>query len=357
MNKLEKRRIVYSFLLIIFIFICLMSSYKIYTIINDSKSTKNNLIYTSSNDVSYKLNITDNEYIKTNDLEKYDTYISSLVQSIDMNFNYRYKGSEKLSLDIKHRVIATIYGLYNDNPTEKMTNPIMWKKEFILKDYVEKKYENIDQFSIDEKVNLDWQMFNNDVISFMANLSLPTVAYLEVNLEVEYYGNSDKYNLSEKQAVYAKMPLNEQVFSIEKSNNDDVEKFISSKDIDVLNREQRKLTAYIILVSSSLILILITIKLILSSKEKQPFNEIMEGLKNNYDEIIVETKSMIDTKGLKPVTISSFDEMLNLADSLLLPIMLYQETNKSIFYIVKNDMIYIYMMKNKSHYKNKNIEE
>lgn len=348
MTKMQKRRSIYISLLSVFFLIFAFSGFNVRKILDDSKSTKHNLIYTNTSKVDYDLLLTENEFIKPHYVKSYETYISSLVREIDMTMSYSYKGSSKLPIEVRRRVVATIYGLYNANPTDTIKNPIMWKKEFIIKDYKTDAAKKMSEFEVKENFKLDFDMFNREVIRFKENFSLPTISNLDVTLEVEFAGSDDKYTLKEKQVVSAKMPLAEQVFSIDTNKDYSEEKSVLSNEMDMIRKGQRKLTAYVVLTALSLLLMIITFKQIVVSKDKQPFNEEIAEIKRSYDEIVVETKNMFNTKGLNPIKIMNFDEMLNLADSLIVPIMLYEETNKATFYILKGDMFYFYIMENKN---------
>lgn len=348
MTRMKQRRLIYYTLMIIFFFIFSWSGLKVVKILSELKSTKNNFIYSNKSNVYYDLEIADNEYIKKPDLSSYETYINALVKSINMNMKYKYSGSEKLPINLKYKVTATIFGLYNHSVTEASVNPKMWKKEYVLMPLIEKKYNNKD-FAIDEKFRLDWQDYNQEVWKFKESLSLPTTAYLEVKMVVEFNGENEKYTLNENREIVAKMNLSEQVFSIDTIKENIEEKVVPSNDIKEINREQRKLTAYVVLAGLVFILILITIKQILNSKDSQPFHEEIDIIKKDYDEIVVETKNMVEIDGLNQVSIANFQEMLNLSDSMMLPIMLYETKRKAIFYIIKNDMIYLYIKTNKNH--------
>ncbi len=347
MKSVKTRRRLYISLLFVFILVFLSNAYHVLKIIDDSKSTKNNLIYTNSSAVNYTINISENDFIKSSDLKSYETYISNLVNDIDMTMNYKYSGSEKINLEERHKVTATIYGQYNETPNDPENNPIMWKKEYVLIDEQYKKYQTSSTFNVSETFNLDWKTYNQEIENFKMALSLPTVAYLEVKLEVKFNGGNGKYSLNENQTVIARMPLGGSVFDVDALKENVEQKSVASKDIVKINREQRKLTAYIILTITTILLILITIKQIMMSKDKKPFIDELDQIKDDYNEIIIEAKNMVETKGLKPVVIASFEEMLNLSDSVMLPILLFEEHDKATFYIVKSDMIYIYIMKNK----------
>ena len=73
----------------------------------------------------------------------------------------------------------------------------------------------------------------------------------------------------------------------------------------------------------------------------------LKKLKRDYNEIIVETKNMVNVKNLKPIAITTFDELLNLSNSLEMPIILYEKDEVACFYIVKDKIIYTFLIKNK----------
>lgn len=346
MTNNEKRRFIYIAIMLVLLIIFIVSSLTIKKIVDDSKSTKYNLIYKNTSNVDYNLSIRENEFIKPEYIKDYEVYISSLVKEIDMTMTYKYEGSSSLPIGKKSRVVATIYGQYNLSPTEKIDNPIMWKKEYVIK---ENKYEeptDLYDFEIKENFKLNYEDFNKEVIRFKEKFSLPTIAYLDVTLEVEFGGYSDQYSLKEKQVVSAKIPLNEQIFSVDTVKNYTEDKSILSNETTAIRSSNRKLFIHIALVILSAFSIVVTFKMILSTKEERLFHEEVLAIKKSYDEIIVETKNIFNIKGLNLIKIINFDEMLNLADSLVVPIMLYEESTKATFYIIKGEMFYYFVMEN-----------
>lgn len=343
-DKKEKKLLI--FLLIVFIVILINGTYKSIMIFSELNGGKNNLVYTNTSKIDYSVYIDENDFITSKVLGAGETYISSLTNKINMKMNYQYKGSEALPLSVKHRVVATVTGIYNESPTEKYNNPVIWKKEYVLVEDVTKNY-NDKTLDVEEKFELDWKTYNEDVLKFKENFAIPTLAKLEVKMFVYIEGSNDKFELKEEKEVVANIPLSEQVFSIDANLNDVEEKTLSSKDITYLQDNQRKLGMYVVVIVLMIALILVTINKIMMFKKVKTFHSKIEEIKKDYNEIVVETKNMINTKGLKPIAITSFDEMLNLADSLITPIMLYEEDRLACFYIVKGDVMYMFIIKNK----------
>lgn len=340
----KKENIIYVTFSIIFIFMIALSGFGVYRTLKESKIDSNNMLYKNKSKVSYFVNIKENNFINSTVLGSGKTYITELVDNIKMTMEYEYDASLKLNLSKDYKIIATIYGLYNETPNSNR-NPIIWEKEYVIKNLEKENLVESDNFKIKETFDLDLSIYNNEANKFKETFSIPTVSYLEVKMVVNVTGNNSEYNLRENKTVLAKIPLTDKVFHVEAQANEESENLVPSNNISELQIDQRKLVIHFIIVVSSIILLVISIKKILDNVADDEFDAFLTNIKKEFNEIIVETDTMVDAKDLQPIIISSFEEMLNLATSLELPIILYEENNLALFYIVKNEILYSFLTK------------
>ncbi len=343
----KKEKSILIVLLIVFSFIFLHASYNIVTLLLEIKDNENNMVYSNSTKVDYKVFINDNEFVSEKILKAGETYISSITDKINMTMEYNFASSEKIDLNYTYKVYATIHGYYNENPIEKYNNPIIWKKKFIINEGESKIINGGDKFNIKENFDINWIFFNETVNKFKENFMIPILSRLEIKMDIKINGYNNNYKLNDDKSIVAYLPLTEQVFNVDTLLEDTEEKIIQSNDISVIQSNQRKIVMYSIIVVILSFLIIFTISRIMSFSKNKSFHKKIEEIKKNYNELVVETNNMINIKGLKPIAITSFDEMLNLAESLMSPIMFYEETNYACFYIVKSDVIYMFVLKNK----------
>ncbi|NLV90517.1 MAG: DUF5305 domain-containing protein [Tenericutes bacterium] len=344
-EKTEKRILIV--LLIVFSMIFVHASYNIVTLLLEIKGNENSMVYSNNSKVDYSVYIKDNEFVNEKILKAGENYISSLTEKINMTLEYIYSSSEDLKLSYDYKIYATIFGFYNEIPTEGYNNPVIWKKEFSIKEIVSKNISSADNFKIKENFDIDWILFNEEVNKFKENFSIPILSRLEIKMDVNINGSNDNYAMKENKSVVAYIPLTEQVFNVDTVLNDFEEKILQSNDLSIVQNNQRQIILFSIVIVILSFLIIFTISRIVSFKANKSFHKKIDEIKKNYNEIVVETKNMINTKGLKPIAITSFDEMLNLAESLISPIMFYEEKNYACFYIVKSDVIYMFVLKNK----------
>jgi hypothetical protein len=340
----KKGNILYFILSFIFVITLSNSSFQLYKTYSDSKVQIDNMSYTNKSKISYFVTIKDNSFISSRVLPSGKTYITELVDNIRMTMEYEYDADLKLPFEQDHKIIATIYGLYNENPNSTR-NPVIWEKEYSIKNLTKETVQDGDKVLITETFDIDLAIYNDEANRFKAVFSIPTIAYLEITMPVNIVGGNDDFELKENYTVLAKIPLTEKVFYIEASSNDESEKLVPSKNVEEINIDQRQLTIHLVIAISSIVLLLISVKKIIDSNNKEEYYSYLDKIKKDFNEIIVETDNMVNAKDLQPIVITSFEEMLNLATSLELPIILYEEANLAVFYIVKNELLYSYLVK------------
>jgi hypothetical protein len=347
---MKKNKGVFIFLLLIFLLIIGHSSYSLFKIVNDSNVDKNNHVYTNKGKVTYFVTLEDNDFISSKILGSGGTYITDLTNKISMTMEYEYSSENPLPIEEDHGITATIYGLYNENPNSTR-NPIIWEKPYIIKSNTKETYTSKNTIKVVETFDIDLSIYNAEADRFKTTFSIPTISYLEIVMPVNIISNTDDYELKENYKLTAKIPLTEKVFNIETSENDSAEKLLPSKNVIEVNIDQRKVTIYLVLIFGSIVLAGLTIRKLMDNPEHEEFHNLLDGLKKEFNEIIVETDNMVDARTLKPIVITTFDEMLNLATSLEMPIILYEESNLAVFYIVKGEIIYSYLVKKEKKVK------
>lgn len=339
-----KKNIKYLFLLVIFIVVIGQSGFSLYKIVNEGNVDKNNHIYNNKAKVNYSVHIKDNDFISSRVLGSGGTYITDLTEKISITMEYEYSSENPLPLEEDHDIVANIYGLYNENPNSTR-NPVIWEKLYLIKPISKQIYPSKNNIKIVETFDVDLSVYNQEAERFKTTFSIPTISYLEISMSVNIISNTDDYELRENNKLIAKILLTEKVFNIETSENSNAEKILQSKNVVEVNIDQRKVTIYLVLLVSSFVLGGLTIRKIMEQPDQEEFHNMLESLKKEFNEIIVETDNMVDAKTLKPIVITTFDELLNLATSLEMPIILYEEANLAVFYIVKGDIIYSYLIK------------
>lgn len=348
MDTEKREKTLFLGLLFVFSFALLFSIYNTFKVLND-KDKPSGFVYNEKTNTNYTVSINKNEFIYNPVLPSNETYISSLVDKINMSMKYNYSSKDVIPLKISHRVIATVSGVYNQNPVEKQSNPTIWKKDYEIIPLKEEAYKSENKIDIDESFEIDWKFYNDEINRFKESFTIPIISKLDLKMIINMESYDSDYVIKETKEINASMPLSELVFKIDAQLTEEEEKVVPLKDVDEKRDNERKALVYSFIGLMSAIMTVLTIKKLMSFNKIKSFHSRIENIKKQYNEIVVETKNMINIKGYKPIAITTFDEMLNLADSFLVPIILYEESNLACFYIVKDEVIYMYIIKNKQN--------
>ena len=304
-----------------------------------------NLRYYQTSNLDYKVNLKDNDYYEEKQLGKDMSYIASLIDSIDVDFNYNFKVSEKINYKYSYYINAETVVRNVDSK-----NVIFSRKDNIIPEKTIALNDN-DSFNINEKVNIDYGLYNTKVKSFKSEYALDATSDLIVTLYVKVMdeeGNTLK-TLKADNKMNIIIPLTEQTIDIEMDyqeiNNSDV--FIVHTDVSIGNKI---LFAIGVVICIFFIISLVGLIKFISklSRKKTPYNKLLSKILREYDRIIVESKKNIlidDNQDI--IDVKSFNELLDARDNLEKPIVFHEihKNEKSIFIVKNSYEVYRYVLK------------
>ena len=308
-------------------------------------NVNNKLRYFQTSNLDYKVNLKENNYYDQKTLGKDMTYIASLIDTIDVNFNYNFRTSDKLNYRYVYYVEAeTIV------KQEQGDNVIFSKKDKIINDKSQSLKDN-DNFNINQNVKINYDKYNDVVKNFKSTYALSAkselVLTLYVNIIDEEGNNLKSLNANNKMSI--NIPLTEQMIDIKMNykeiNNSDT--FVANTNVYVQNKVLFMVGIIIcILFVINVISLFIMIKK--TKRKKTPYDILLNKILREFDRIIVESKNdiIIDEKQ-DIIDVKSFEELLDVRDNLEKPILFHEihKGQKSIFVVKNNYEIYRYVLK------------
>lgn len=339
------------FLLILFSGFLFFNCFQLLKIFIENKNSKEKT-YTSSSSVIYSVNVDTNNYIKNSSLESGRSYITSITKGINFTFDYELLTELVLPINYQYSIKATLYGLYNEDPTSE-TNPVLWNKEYVIKADSGLLSSNTNSLSIVEAFTVDVKSYITELIKFVDYFQIPTISYIKIEMPITIYGTDGTYTLSKKYNISIKIDVEDKVFFVEPLESITDKGYVSLEKTNINNIDVVGVIIYLIGFLAALIVVLIVIKRLLDYKELINYEEKLEKIKSDYSEIIVLTNSMVDTKKMKIISIISFEELLNLAANLSSPVMEFEDVKETNFYVIKNEILYLFVLKKKDYNKKK----
>ena len=341
MNKKDNSRskkIKYSSLIILILFLVGTSTLFLYL----SRDSNQFINYNENSNANYKVYLKDNDFYDVDYLEKDQGYIASLIKSIDSKFEYKMNFMSNVKYKYSYRIAAEIEvnDDLNDNSIYHFSEDLINKKDRFT----------IGQLNIAEELKINYDEYNNKIKKFKEVYDLKnTSSNLNINLYVHLYNiNDSNTSLNERKVSSLTIPLTENTVSID-INDDNVSNENNRIELNNYNNY-----SWLLLISGLSLLIAIIYLLYLITYIKKTrtaqmiYQKEIRSIMNNYDSYIQRINGSYDIGTSQVIKIESFNDMLEIRDTLKQPILMLENDKKDgTFFIIPatNSIIYTYALR------------
>ncbi|MCX4365578.1 MAG: DUF5305 family protein [Bacilli bacterium] len=330
----------YGIYLLLIIVAVVLAQYFTSRKLDDIVLTK--LDYFDKPSIDYRVYYNENEYFNQKYLEKGNTYVSKLVNHIDVDFNYYLSYSDKVSASSNYNIVATIVA------SDANSGEVVW--DSYQKELLETKTISIKDskdYNISETVSIDYQEFDKFLNDFRNNNQMPVKAYLKVGLYVANSADHAEYeNITSSNAVEVQIPLNEVNFKI-------AEKSESKKDIFMTTESRKKEKMFSMIIGGVLWVVAVILAASLALqyhedvKKEGAYNRKLRKILSTYDSIIVNVEKLPFVGELSVVYVTSFEELVDAQSEVRLPINFKENKAKHVarFVLIRNNLAWVYTLK------------
>lgn len=299
---------------------------------SNSKKVDNvkSISYSETGNIDYKVYLKENNYYDTSYLEKDMQYIASLINTINVRFNYELHGTEKLDYKYSYRIIANL------KVSDKAdTTKLLYNKEETLKEgeLVEISDNN---FVINEDIDIDYGKYNNYISTFRSEYGLSANAELALKMVIDTNGQyKEKPLLKNSSSLSMAIPLSEQTINIKMDTN-------NLNQNGTLKLSNAGASTNLLVLIPGIISMLLGILLAVFSVYKyirkinsDPYRKELNRILKEYDANIVTATSSIRENSSSTVRVSKFEELLDAQSQENKPIIFYEvdPDNKAYFII------------------------
>lgn len=344
LQKIDMKKVIISCLLVIALVIQFaFLSYLFKGLMPEDDKKDENVImsYTSNGNFDYKVYLKPNEFINKEYIEPDEAYILDLVDHIQISSLYSFSSTEKTNVAGTSKVMAKLVGYYRES-SDKSGNPEIFKKENIIDEKVinfnEKTYSTIGTYDI----------YLTDYLKtlkeFQNQVKISVDGYLEIIQETEFNGSVGGATYNNKYSKTLKIPLSSSVIKIENSKSNGKTNKVYESDLVKTNKT---VMGYIVVANIIVFAIIcILLRKLFMFTNKSEYDRTLGKILKDYDDIIVNTSTILDVEKYKLIEIEEFKEILNLSRELLLPIMNYEvlKGKETWFYVIKDDILYRYVI-------------
>jgi hypothetical protein len=281
--------------------------------------------YQQEGSALYHAYLNENEYYEEERLNGSHAYISSLIHHMDVDFRYQSKmAATDVTYQYQYRVdvqlviadVKTGSAIYN--PTETILGPT-------TKIYMGQ------NLLLTPSVNIDYVAYNQKAKDFIEKYNLTSItSYLNVTMYVDVVGMSELFaNDNEGQySVQVKIPLAQNVLKpqISSSIPTGPQKILSNPN------EGRNVFMVLALIFGVLDAGALSALAIYSLKTRDThidYGRKVQKIVNNYKSFIQKINNPFNTEGYQVLEVNTFNEMLEIRDTIQMPILMYENEDKT----------------------------
>ena len=296
------------------------------------KANVESIMYKEDNSINYKVYLKKNNFFDTPYLEEDKTYITSLVDYIKVNYNYKIQFNKVVSGSYRYYILATVEA---NKPNNEVGN--YWTKNYKLSDEKKINIDKSTEYSINQEIKIDYNKYNKALNEFKSTLGIASTGVLKVRLVVESDLDSNGLTVPVMSNLILKMPLSEKTIeaSIDldaKNNVKEITKVVETKE----EKRSKLLVLGISFIVELVILILLTI-INRRNRRANLFENTVNKYLSTYDSIIVNIDKFPTLTNYNVIEVSSFEELLDAHSEVRMPINFYKYNKRTCYFILMND--------------------
>ncbi len=301
--------------------------------------------YTENGSSSYNVSLKDNEFFDSSTVESGKGYISEIIDKVNADFKYTVQ-MENVSAKFVHSHYVEAKLEIVDNHTKA----VLYQPTFTLADRITAT-ENRQNVNISESVSVDYHEYDEMAQKFINAYGLTSVTTnLIITMYVDIEGSNSQFecNAANTYSTSVVIPLREQTISISTASSsagDQTHTLACKRDIDP------EIFKIIAIICAALCVVggaILTAFVLLTRNEDINYEIKVKKLLNSYRSYIQIITNEFDSEGYQLLSISTFNEMLAIRDTIQSPILMNENEDKTrtLFLIPTNTKIlYVFEIK------------
>lgn len=286
--------------------------------------------------VDYKVYLKDNDFYQDKYLDKGMQYIASLINTVNISFDYDNKYSSVVNYEYDYDIKAKIL------VTDKYdTSKVLYEKEEVL---LENKHGNgyDDDYILLENIDIDYDKYNSYVTSFKETYALDCDSNLVITMSIRNKATYNEKDITNKTSdLTISIPLTKNTIDISMNTN----KVDNSLDIAI---DESIISNKVVfgtgIVLSGLSLLSILFLIITKDSKNDIYRKEIDRIIKNYDRLIITSSqpSIDETNYKNIIRVMSIEELIDVTEISNEPIIYYEVVpdEKSYFIVLKQDTLY-----------------
>ena len=337
-KKREKLIVLQSLIMIVLAVAIIVSS-----VVSIQLKKKYYIHYTERGNIDYNVFLKENEFYEESYLGQGQSYVASLIDRIIANFNYRIDMDSK---DVNYRYsykISSTLEIIDD-----LSNVAIFNPEYELVSEQNKSHNSSERLEINEIVVINYDEYNSLASRFLETYDLSsTTSNIVVKLEVDVLSDCDAFSGSavETYTSELRIPLTTKTVNIKMTSTIPAEEARMIACTRGAGSEVFATTAIVLGVIEGLLIAILVAFIYLTRTADITYTARVKKIVSQYKSYIQRINNLFETAGYQVIWVNTFDEMLEIRDTIQAPILMHENEDKTCCkFIIPTDgkLLYVY---------------
>lgn len=300
--------------------------------------------YDESASLKYKVYLNNNSYYNKEYLDEGMQYISGIINTVEITYDYNIKYSDKVNSTLINDVNANVK-IVDVTNNEKV---IYEKNESLKSDKKDK--TNVDTLSSSESITIDYQKYNNFANEFKSKYGISADCKLIITFTTSQKNSNDLIaNFNRSKSMVVEIPLSEQMITIGKTPDAHEKSNYFTTSAKTFSNQMMFIAA---LVAFGLSILLVVLSIYFYIKRRNLtslFDREIEKILKQYDAYITESTGSVSLKA-DVIYVRNFKELLDVRNNIEKAI-IYNKVNdnEARFIILDDAQEYCYKVKREDY--------
>ena len=302
--------------------------------------------YKENGNIDYDVYLKDNEFYDSPYLESNQSYVASLIDKIITNFNYEIDMDTD---DVNYRYSYTIKSRLEI--IDGTSDVAIFNPEYELVSVQNKQQNSSNRLTINEIVVLNYDEYNELANRFLEAYSLTdTTSNIVVTLNVDVLSDCNAFSGSSVDTYSSELriPLTTKTVNIQMTSsvpNAEAKMIACTRGA---GSEVFKTTAIVLGVVDIILIAFLLVFIYLTRTDDINYTARVKKILSQYKSYIQRINNLFETRGYQVIMVNSFDEMLEIRDTIQAPILMYENEDKTCAkFMIPTDskLLYLYEIK------------
>lgn len=294
---------------------------------------KNEIPYEEKGTTNYKVYLDKNDYYDKEYLDEGMQYISSIIDYVEIDFNYTASYADVQDYDAYKSIIANIVVTDSDD-----NNKVIYTK----KEKIKEEKMSLDDLSIEDTLKLDYKKYNNLVNAMKTKYGISANCNLEIAYNIVYSSKNQEINEAKKLSV--NIPLSKQMITIQKGETINNNGLYTIQDRNSIYNSIMIFFAILMILFTGCDIIVLIMRITNKINKQSKYDRFLSKALKEYDSYITQTKDESFLPDKPVIKVNSFKELLDVRNNIDKTIIYTKLSEDASKFEIIDEVIYEYIV-------------